>query len=142
MYGFGDKIKNLIGILDHKDVVNNRIVIDGRPVDKALLLVFMPTCPHCQEPKRWMEKAKLNQYGVYKLAIDVSNDRNKLAHQVPKLFGLDPNNFTVPRVYVIQNGRPVKELRKISHFDPVRDFTKKRARKVSRKRNMSRRRLR
>ena len=142
VYGFRVKprVNNMIGVLSDQDVVHDRIMIEGRPVKKAILLLFMPTCPHCQAPKRWMETVDVSPFGVYKLAIDVSRD-DRLANRVPDLFGLDPETFTVPRAYVIQNGRPIKQLKEISQFDPNRDFAviQKPQKKQPLRRRMSRR---
>lgn len=114
-----------IGLLENEDVnVRNTIVIDGTPVKKAILLVFMPTCPHCKEPKRDMVRLNVRKYGVEKLAIDASG-HDGLADRVPRIFGFPKEDYTVPRLYVIRNGRPIKQLKTVTEFDPVRDFATK-----------------
>lgn len=116
------KVPNMIGMLENRDVNRAGVIqIHGRPVKRAILLIFMPTCPHCQEPKKWMENSDVSAHDVYKLAVDVSKN-NRLTKRVPSIFGFDEAEFTVPKVYVVRDGRPIKMLRNINRFDPERAF--------------------
>jgi hypothetical protein len=125
-----EKVYDLIGLLESKDVVGDRFMvpIDRKhpkqcvPASKAVLLLYMPTCPHCKQAKKWMERVDLTPFGIHKLAINVASD-DRLAQRVTSIFDL-PESYEVPRVYVIQNGRIKKELDDIKDFDPVRDYKK------------------
>lgn len=113
-----------IGLLDDEDVDRRGVIFLGpRPVKKAILLVFMPHCPHCKTPKADMDRLDVRRFGVEKLAIDASR-RDMLAKRVPKIFGFPKSEYTVPRIYVIENGRPIKELTSIKKFHPVNDFAR------------------
>lgn len=117
-----NRVPNMIGVLGNRDVDSaGTILVDKQPVQKAILLVFMPTCPHCQEPKRWFETTDISDFGVHKLAIDVS-EGGRLADRVPGIFNFHPAEFTVPKLYVIRKGRPIRQLKHIGQFHPVRSF--------------------
>lgn len=117
-----------IGLLENDDVSHTNVIkLDGnKPVEKAILLVFMPDCPHCKHPKRQLQKLNVRRHNVEKLAIDASMT-DGLSDRVPKIFGFPKDEYTVPRIYVIQNGRPIKQLKSVEEFDPVHDFKVPRA---------------
>lgn len=132
-------VPNMIGVLGNRDVdQDGTILVDKHPVKKAILLVFMPTCPHCQEPKRWFETTDISDYGVYKLAIDVS-EGGRLADRVPRIFNFDPEEFTVPKLFVIRNGRPIRQLKHLAQFHPVHSFLPQRKKAKSRSRRRANR---
>lgn len=125
-----EKVYDLIGLLESKDVVGDRFMvpIDKKhpnkrvPASKAVLLLYMPTCPHCKEAKKWMEQVDLTPHNIHKLAINVASG-DRLSDRVTSIFDL-PDSYEVPRVYIIQNGRIKKELDDVTDFDPVRDYKK------------------
>lgn len=125
-----------IGLLDDEDVDSRGVIFLGpRPVKKAILLVFMPHCPHCKTPKKDMDRMDVRRFGVEKLAIDASR-RDALAKRVPQIFKFPPSEYTVPRIYVIENGRATKQLSSVREFHPVRDFARapKKSVRISRRR--------
>lgn len=136
------KIPDMIGLLDNRDVMGRVFYVpvdpnkpNGKrvPAEKAVLLLFMPDCPYCKEPKKWMETARIASKGIHKLAIDVTRKNDGgLAKRVPKLFGLD-QNYTVPRVYIIEHGRVKKMLKNIANFNPQRDFSSATVKKSTRR---------
>lgn len=126
-----EKVYDLIGLLDTHDVVGKRFMvpIDRKhpnkrvPASKAILLLYMPTCPHCKTAKKWMESVDLSGIGVHKLAINVAQN-DALSKRVPRIFNLS-ESYTVPRVYIIQNGLVRKQLKDITDFNPERDYGRK-----------------
>ena len=111
-----------VGILDMTDISHDgAIAIGGKPVKKAILLLYMPTCPHCQEPKQVFQEMDLRSYGAEKLAVNCARD-DELSKQAPDLFGFSESEYTVPKLFIIKNGRRVKQLESIRHFQPHIDL--------------------
>lgn len=111
------EVLNMIGLLDHNDIVGKTIFVPENPRDKrsrripakkAVLFLYLPECPHCKTGKKWLERNDISPYGYHKLAIDVSRDR-KLSARIPKLFNL-PEEYTVPQIFIIENGKVKKRL--------------------------------
>lgn len=114
-----------VGILDMRDIrfdtKRGLIAIGGKPVKKAIVLLYMPTCPHCQEPKRVFQTMDLRPYGAKKLAVNCARN-DELAKRSPELFGFDENEYTVPKLFIIKNGVRVKQLPSIDQFHPQIEF--------------------
>lgn len=112
-----------VGILDIHDFhpSSGHIHLGNRPVKKAIVLLYMPTCPHCQEPKRVFQEMDLRPYGAQKLAVNCARE-DELAQRAPELFGFSEAEYTVPKLYIVKNGRMVKQLPNIQAFRPQIEF--------------------
>lgn len=83
---------------------------DGRILNKrdplSIVLLYSNTCPHCVSAKKVFKKIKSN--GTKKYAIDCTQD-TPLVDKVPYIFGFNPKEFTVPRLYLLKNGKVHKQ---------------------------------